>query len=120
PQGFAVQVLAGTGVVDMRSDPRQRGAQDLQALDEGVACGIPDAVVQVGARRPFRVVLQRFEPGQERRDSDAARDPGLAGRAAPVVEAAVGAFDLYGLARAQALSQSAGVVAQGLDLEAQA
>src|SRR5690606_4371166 len=72
PQGFGVQVLAGTGVVDMQGDPRQRGAQDVQALDEGVACGIPDAVVQVGARRPFRVVLQRFEPGQERRDFGAA------------------------------------------------
>ena len=62
-------------------------------------------------------VTGRFQPGQERRDADAARDPHLraGGGIGRAFEAAVGAFDRDRRAFTQRGGQASGEVAQGLD-----
>ena len=99
-----LQGISLTGAVDVQADAGQWRAERFEARHEGVALTVTGAVMQLGARRPGGIGLQRFEPGEEWGDADAAGDPHLAGLrvAAFDIEAAIRPLDLYRLADAQA------------------
>ena len=102
--------------------PGSDAHSDSRRATKGSVVAIARAVVQVGGGRLAGLVLQRFQPGQEGRDADAAGDPDLLRPriAAGQIEATVGPFDRHRLPRLQPLGQAAGVVAERLDLEGDA
>ena len=104
----------------MQLNAGQIGAQAFESRHEGIGNLVAGAIVQLGDRRRVRIGLQRLQPGEKRRDTDAAGDPDLPGLrvAAGEVEAAIRPFHTYLLPRLQAHSEAAGVITERLDLEA--
>jgi len=120
-QQFCVQCAVAVGADDVQPHRGQCLAQGLEAGGEGVVGAHPGAVVKIGIGHVFGA-LQGFEPGKEGGDADAAGDPDLPGTCgAPAeIETPVGAFDGDWLSVVQALAETAGVVAECLDLEGDA
>src|SRR5690606_32319720 len=95
----------------------QGGTQGLQAFDKGVGSGITYAVMQIGGKPGGRFILQGFEPGEERGNTDTACDPDLSSAFvnAGNIEAAIRTFHLDRVADAQLVGQSACVVTECLN-----
>src|SRR3990167_1944570 len=106
--------------VDVQTNARQRRTQRLQPWNKGIGALIAGAVMQIGSGRRLRMGLQGFQPGQERRDTDASRNPDLPGTAieAGHIKTTIRPPDPHGVPNLQALAELPGVVPQRLDLKA--
>ncbi len=109
-----------TRIMHVQADRWQGRTQGQQTRHQDVGGLITCAVMQISFGRLGRTRLHGLQPGQKRRDANAAGDPYLprAPLASADIKATVRPLYAHALAGLQTRGQAPGVIAQGLDLKA--